>query len=317
MLQSSPLSISQFPHNGFSGSYFVHFNVHLLSFPLFVQLSHCSLLSTIPFPHNSDLHCFTSFAQLSQSSATWTLPSPHIAVHGQTSAEQFWHVSASWIIPSPHVAVHFHTSFGQLLQFSHSSIFPFPHNSHIHASAGHVLHVSRASNFQFPQHSPTSCGQFKQVSHASFLPFPQLENAQQFWLLNWGHPFSEFHGTLGHPSLLSGIQSWSLSTSSVNIHAHSSTSATEYLNKLDIVDSHLSHTQLLFISSWSSFTSNGQLSKEQTQNCFLNISTFIFSAVIEQSLFSRTIIHIKFFFPSPSISSSQISGILSPSISHL
>ena len=317
VIQFSQSSIFPFPQFGFDGLYFVHITVHLLSFQLLAQLSHSSFLSSFPFPQRSDLHCFTSFEQLSQSSATCTLPSPHVAVHSHTSCGQFWHVSASWIIPSPHVAVHSPTSCGQLLQFSQSSIFPFPHNSHTHASAGQLLQDSRDSNFPFPQHSPTSCGQFKHVSQASIFPFPQLENTQQFWFAYWGHPLAEFHGTLGHESFVSGIQSWSPSISKVITPFQPSTISIEYFNKSDILDSHISHTQLLFISNWSSFQSNGQLSREQIQNCLFKTSIFILFAVIEQSLFSCVISHIRFFFPSPSISSSHISGILSPSLSHL
>ena len=91
----------------------------------------------------------------------------------------------------------------------------------------------------------------------------------------------------------------------------------EESNKSTIKASQTSPIQLLFKSIWSELNSNGQSSKEQTQNCLLNISPLILSNVTEQSLFSRVIIHTKFFIPSPSISSSQISGIQSLSISHL
>ena len=240
-----------------------------------------------------------------------------MAVHCPTSSGQFLQSSIDWIIQSQQNALHSHTSLAQFLQFSHLSIFPFPHNSQTHASAGQVLHVSRASNFPFQQHSHASCGQFKQVSQTSFFPFQQLENTQQFWLLYWGQPFAEFHGTEGQESLLSGIQSWSPSKSNVNIQFSSSTTSIEYFNKSDIEESQASHIQLLFISTWSAFQSNGQLSKEQTPNCFSSISTFTLLDVTLQSLFSLVINHIKFFFQSPSISSSQISGILSQSLSHL
>jgi hypothetical protein len=57
-------------------------------------------------------------------------------------------------------------------------------------------------------------------------------------------------------------------------------------NKLNIVDSQISHIPLLFKSACSGFNTNGQSSSEQTQNCCLNMFTFILSADIEQSLFS-------------------------------
>ena len=88
-------------------------------------------------------------------------------------------------------------------------------------------------------------------------------------------------------------------------------------NNLNDSSSQISHTQLLFKSVWSEFGLNGQLSKEQIQNCCWNKSDLILFESTEQSLFSRVIIHTKFFTPSQSISSSQISGIPSPSWSHL
>ncbi len=81
--------------------------------------------------------------------------------------------------------------------------------------------------------------------------------------------------------------------------------------------SHTSHRQLLLISIWSGFTWNGQLSREQISLCNNKISLFMFFDVIEQSSNSKLINHIKFGSQSPSISSSQISGIPSRSISHL
>ena len=86
---------------------------------------------------------------------------------------------------------------------------------------------------------------------------------------------------------------------------------------LDIVSSQTSQIQLLFKSDWFEFEINEQLSNEHTHNCFFNKSEFIFFSQTEQSLFSYKIIPIKFFTQSQSISSSQISGILSQSWSHL
>ena len=86
---------------------------------------------------------------------------------------------------------------------------------------------------------------------------------------------------------------------------------------MDIKVSHKSPIQLLFKSDWSEFFTNGQLSNEHTHNSFFKEAKFILSIHIEQSLFSTEIIPTKFFIPSPSISSSQISGILSQSMSHL
>ena len=65
------------------------------------------------------------------------------------------------------------------------------------------------------------------------------------------------------------------------------------------------------------FDSKGQLSKEHTQNCFFNKSELTLFSPKEQSLFSYKRTPTKFFTPSQSISSSQISGILSQSKSHL
>ena len=74
---------------------------------------------------------------------------------------------------------------------------------------------------------------------------------------------------------------------------------------------------LLFTSSCVLLLLIGQLSKVQIFLWYKNVLWFIFSAVIEQSLFSYLIIQIKFFIQSQSMSSSQISGIQSLSISHL
>ena len=86
---------------------------------------------------------------------------------------------------------------------------------------------------------------------------------------------------------------------------------------LEIISSHVSQIQLLFKSAWSGFEVNGQLSKEHTHNSFFSKSVFTLFFQTEQSLFSCKMIPIKFFISSQSISSSQISGILSQSWSHL
>ena len=117
-------------------------------------------------------------------------------------------------------------------------------------------------------------------------------------------------------STLSEIQSQSWSSSKVNVIFHPSFDKNED-NKLEIELSQISQIQLLFKSVWSKFDTKGQLSREQTQNCFFNKSGLRLFSPKEQSLFSYKKIPTKFFIPSPSISSSQISGILSQSKSHL
>ena len=232
-----------------------------------------------------------------------------------TSSGQFWHVSASSIFPFPQKAVHSPTSPGQFLQFSHSSIFPFQHLSHFHASFGHVVHVSQKSKTQFPQHDQTSKGQFKQVSHWSICPFPQVEYVRQYWSLYTGHPLYEFQGISIQASWLSSTQSPSKSPSNSLLFSFGLKFSDFSISEIKL--SQKSHTQLLFKSDISIPWLNGQLSKEQTQKCFLRISTFILFEEIEQSLFSFVIIHIKFLSQSPSTSSSHISGIQSLSMSHL
>ena len=97
-------------------------------------------------------------------------------------------------------------------------------------------------------------------------------------------------------------------------------------HQLDVLDkdnnsetnaSQISPTPLLFKSDWSELEVNGQLSKEQTHKCSLNISISILSTPNKQSFLSLATIQIKFLTPSPSMSSSQISGVQSLSISHL
>ena len=82
------------------------------------------------------------------------------------------------------------------------------------------------------------------------------------------------------------------------------------------ISSQESQNQLLFTSNWLTLLLIGQLSRLQMFLCNKKTSLFMLSVVIEQSLFSYFIIQIKFFIQSQSISSSQISGIQSLSISH-
>ena len=122
----------------------------------------------------------------------------------------------------------------------------------------------------------------------------------------------KFSGIFGQASKASAIQSQS---ESVLLFTQLFHPPPFQLFILLAIKSQLSPNQLLFISNWELLLLIGQLSRLQTFLCNKNISLFILSAVIEQSLFSYFINQIKFFVQSQSISSSQISGIQSLSIS--
>ena len=256
------------------GSYIVHLLVHFLSVPFDFQLSHSShaSLSIFPSPHVSFLHCFTSFLQFSHVSAGSIFQFQHVALHFHTSFSQFSHVSAASIFQFQQYAVHSHTSAGHVLHVSHSSIFQFQHCPQTPASSGQVSQFSHFSNFQFQQHTPASIGQFKQFSHSSIFQFQHFEILQQLSILKSIHPLIIFHGTSGHWSILSGIQSWSLSLFLRETVFWLFSPESEYHNIWRELLSHTSQIQLLFRSDWSEFSWNGQLSNEQTQNSFLNIS---------------------------------------------
>ena len=127
---------------------------------------------------------------------------------------------------------------------------------------------------------------------------------------------AEFQGISIHLSALSGTQSPSWSLSTINVASQPLIDKDEF-KSFEIESSQISQIQLLFRSDWSGFEAKGQSSNEHTHNCLFNKSEFILFSQNEQSLFSDEIIPIKFFTPSQSISSSQISGILSQSWSHL
>ena len=121
----------------------------------------------------------------------------------------------------------------------------------------------------------------------------------------------KFSGTFGHESKTSAIPSPSESLLFCRL-VHQL--LFQLFKSLTIL-SQASQKPLLFTSSCDVLLLIGQLSKLQVFLWERNIFLFILSAVIEQSVFSFLIIQIKFFIQSQSMSSSQISGIQSLSIS--
>jgi hypothetical protein len=173
--QSSPFSTLLFQQ---TEVVFLHSNEHFQSYPLFIQLSHSSQISSISFQHFAEHFSHRSTGHVSQSSHGSCTQFQQFGLYGLYSVHIFVHPLSGFQLSSPLS----HTSFVFFVQSQHllfGSIF-LQYSVHFQSNqlCTQLSHSSHGSISLFQHdhlHDFTSLSQFEQFSEASISPFQQCQ----------------------------------------------------------------------------------------------------------------------------------------------